>query len=414
MKKLKYYGFLDSSVIKVQGDNFFRFLNVCVSLGVDFYEMKLHMQEDREEIYLCIKNRDFDKVKEASVKTGNSFEVIKEFGLLVYVRRFFSRKTFYISIIVAIIFLYSLTMFIWQVKISGCVNRNEAEILNFIKNSGVGYGVLKKNIDCDAIENAIRNEYSDVLWVSVSVKGTGLFIQIKENTYLNDKLALNEGCTDLVADGEGIVVSMVTRTGVSKVKVGDTVKEGDVLISGVKEYLNDAKEVYKTEHVYADGDVIIEYKQVYTFTYSNKIKIREYVNNKKGYNIRLFDRSILNYQPDMNDKNYEKYSENNVVVVGEAFYLPLSISKTFYKEYQSDVRVLSDKNLEQYTKVKYKIFCHNLELKGVDIIEKNATIKFNDSGCIVTAEMTLHRSCGKNVPISVEPIDEVIQEEAIE
>ena len=52
---------------------------------------------------------------------------------------------------------------------------------------------------------------------------------------------------DLIADLDGEIVSMTTRSGVPKMKTGDTCQKGDLLISGIVEILNDSQEVVRTE-----------------------------------------------------------------------------------------------------------------------------------------------------------------------
>lgn len=415
MKVIKAYKFLDCSLIKVCGEKAYRFFGVCVSLDALLYEMNLHSQENSvNEYYIYVKNKDIPKLKEASIKTGINFEIIKEYGLIAYIRKYFSRKMFFISISIGILLLYALTLFVWQIQISGCVNRNEAEILEVVNDAGAYYGILKGKCDCEAIEEAIRNEFDDVLWVSASIKGTGLFVQIKENTYLNDKMAISEETADLTADSNGTVVSIVTRTGVPQVGIGSEVKTGDILISGVEEFHNDAAEVYKTEHVFADGDVIVESSNSYTWKYRRNIKVRSFVKNKKGISIKFFDRQIINIQPKIKDNKYEVMEKNKVVVVGEDFYLPVSVKNSDYKIYETKEVMLSDESMRIYAGIMYKMFCIREESKGVDIIEKNATIEFNDSYCIVSANMKTRRKCGIHTAITVEPIEEKAEEEVVD
>lgn len=412
MKGIKAYRFLDCVLIHVCDENVYRFFSVCASYDIQLYELDLRIQDDSlDEYYIYVRNKDLDKLNEASIKTGVGFSVIKESGVVAFLRKIFKRRMFFISIFVGAVFLYILTLFIWQIQISGCVNHTDEEILSVVNSTGAYYGKLKKACDCEAIEEAIRNEFEDVLWVSASINGTGLIVQIKENTYLNDKMAINDETADLTADFDGTVIDIVTRTGVPLVQKGDEIKAGDILISGVEEFYNDAAEVYKTEHVFADGDIIVESGNSYKWEYNKKINVKKTVDVKHGIELFFFDKRIVNYHPKNNEEKYYLLENNGVFVIGEDLYLPLSYKKTEYKIYESEERILSNDALKLYAGIMYKMFCLQEEAKGVDIIEKNAKISFSDSGCTVESFMLTHRICGVHTPITVEPIIEQPKEE---
>lgn len=401
MREFKSYRFFDCILIKICSCDAYRFFSVCQAYNVSIYELNLRLKDDKySEYYFFVKSRDLEKLRDASIKTRISYEQIKEIGILPAVKRFLNRKFFFTCILSCAIMLYVLTLFIWQIQISGCVNRTSGEILELINEKGISFGMFKVKCDCDKIEEAIRNEFEDVLWVSASIKGTGLFIQIKENTYLNDKMAIGNEPADLTADFSGKIIDIVTRTGEALVKVDDEIEKGQILISGVEKFYNDSKEIYKTEHVYADGNVVVECSTAYTWKYNRFVKVKRPVRCRLGIELRLFDKKLFKYEPDIEKENYYKLVNNNVLVIGNDLYMPISVKKTKYYICESDKIRLSDKALRVYAEIMYKMFCIKEASKGVDIIEKNATISFDDSSCVVEAAMTYHKSCGIHTAIT--------------
>ncbi len=81
------------------------------------------------------------------------------------------------------------------------------------------------------LEKAIRNEFPIVTWTSVKVDGSKLLIQIKENELLKEEdqtkeqVKATEKGFDLVAQTDGTIVSIVTRSGVPLVQEGQEVKK---------------------------------------------------------------------------------------------------------------------------------------------------------------------------------------------
>ena len=412
MKSLKTYRFLDCSLIKISDENAYRFLSVCTAMNVDFYDIDLRIQDsNRSEYLIYVKNSQIGSLKEASLKTGIDFEILKEFGILAALKKNFKRKIFFISILLGVVVLFFLTQFIWQIQISGCSLRSEHEIMQVVNDIGIHYGILSSRCNCEDIEEAIRNEFEDILWVSAAINGTGLFIQIKENTYLNDKLAVTEDTADLVSDVNGTIVSIITREGVALCSAGDEIKEGDILISGVKEFYNDANEVYKTEHTFADGDIIAECIKSYEWKYERNIKVRKYIKNKYGFEIAFFNKDSIGFQPDVEKILYERIDKEKVLVVGDDLYLPVNIYRSKYKIYELEERSLSDEELTKLAKIKYMMFCIQEASKGVDIIEKNATIKFSKNSCTVNVSMLTHEKIGIHKDITAELIIEDEPEE---
>ena len=78
----------------------------------------------------------------------------------------------------------------------------------------------KTNVDCQKIVRDLRRTYDGIIWVSASIDGCRLVIQIKEN---EDGLAdnsiisrINDQSTDIIADIDCTITSITTRTGIAQ------------------------------------------------------------------------------------------------------------------------------------------------------------------------------------------------------
>ena len=96
------------------------------------------------------------------------------------------------------------------------------------------------------IVKALRKEYNDIVWVSASLDGSRLKIQIKEN---EDALPIISSTqtdslpVDLIASTDGIITNLITRTGIPQVHIGDSVTKGTLLVSGRIDILDDSGEI---------------------------------------------------------------------------------------------------------------------------------------------------------------------------
>ena len=145
-------------------------------------------------------------------------------------------------------------MFIWDIHFTGNETRTDEALSSFLREKGVFAGMLKKEADCRKIVKEIRTQYDDVVWVSASLDGSRLKIQIKENedSFEKEEKKKDENAVDLVASSDGVITKIVTRTGTPQVHVGDTVKKGDTFESafmyfgvGPQELFENNKSLYQ-------------------------------------------------------------------------------------------------------------------------------------------------------------------------
>ena len=59
--------------------------------------------------------------------------------------------------------------------------------------------------------------------------GTRLVVKIRENQVLSAVPQIDETPCDLVAGTSGVIRSMVVRSGIAQVSVGDTVEKGQII-----------------------------------------------------------------------------------------------------------------------------------------------------------------------------------------
>ena len=149
----------------------------------------------------------------------------------------------------------------------------------FLKEEGIYPGMQKKNVDCQGIVKALRKEYNDIVWVSASLDGSRLKIQIKEN---EDALPIISSTqtdslpADLIASTDGIITNLITRTGIPQVHIGDSVTKGTLLVSGRIDILDDSGEITGYQYTHADADIFAD-------TQISYLDIISCYHNKKVY-----------------------------------------------------------------------------------------------------------------------------------
>ena len=175
---LKIYQYIRGYVrIRITGHRMERFINACNYRKIKIWD--LSASDGSYEMNLWVK--DFKKLRHISHKTSTKITIVKKYGLPFYLFDHRRRKLFFAGIFAATVLLLIMSGYIWDIEILGTHTQTEEVIRTFLKENHVNTGIRRGNIDCDRIVKDIRKGFDDIIWVSASIEGTRLIIQIKEN-----------------------------------------------------------------------------------------------------------------------------------------------------------------------------------------------------------------------------------------
>ena len=269
------YGYL---YVRIKGNSPERFINLCNAKDISLWNI-----EKTENGYgFMIGVHEFRYLLPIARKTKTRPYIIKRKGFPFYIKRIKPRRGLWMGGLLFFALIYLMSTFIWEIQVQGQHTYTEEALLKYLRSMNVYAGMRKKEISCPEIETAIRETYTDIGWVSAELKGSKLFVRIQETNmpalYEEDGIAGH-----LVARRDGIVDSIMTRTGTPLVKKGDEVKKGDILISGIVELHGDGGELLKKEAVRADGDVIICAETSYYNEVRKKYAEKSYIEEQVQY-----------------------------------------------------------------------------------------------------------------------------------
>ena len=114
----------------------------------------------------------------------------------------------------------------------------------------------QKRIDCEKLEHELRSAFPEITWVSAQLSGTRLLIRIRENEAVSQPAEDEGEPADLVAAKDGVITSMIVRSGRALVSIGDQVEKGQLLVEGALSITDDGGQEVRRELVRADADVV--------------------------------------------------------------------------------------------------------------------------------------------------------------
>lgn len=367
-----------------------RFLNMCCYHQLFIWG--LEPTGNGYEMYMSIS--DFRKLKPLVRKTHTKVILQGRYGFPFFLARYRRRKLFFAGLFICAVLLWTYSLFIWDIHFEGNERYPDTTLAEFLESEGVAPAMLRSRVDCPGIVKAIRKEYNDIVWVSASIDGSRLKIQIKENEDTfpeegEETSAEDEKPVDLVAAADGVITKIVTRSGVPQVHVGDTVKKGDILVLGRVEVVNDSREVVGYQYHRSDADVFADTQMEYTDTLSLEYQEKVYDGRKKYQPfIRLADWTVSVGSLDNKYKHSEIVTEETQMKLGENFYLPFSYGLKTAKSYSFEKKTYTEEEARQVLSLNFNRFCEDLEEKGVQIKENSVKIHLYENSA--TASGTLY------------------------
>ena len=200
-------------------------------------------------IQITIKASMQDEYKTLFEKEGILATFGKAEGALAYLSNYKARLGLIIGVFMVILSVYCSSLFIWRIDIVGNETLSKEEILSVLEDSECYVGAFIPKINYDSLHNKVILNSPSISWISVNIKGNVATVIIRESE--KEKPQDSSEYANIVSKYDAQIVLVKLFEGEKKVFVGDTVKKGDLLISGIMD-----SQSLGTRYVEAKGSVM--------------------------------------------------------------------------------------------------------------------------------------------------------------
>ena len=205
-----------------------RFLNACAKAGVRFWGS---CPVDGVTLRVRIHAADRKQAEKMAEKLMCDLAVEGQTGLPFLARRLRRRVGFLAGMALSVGLAFLLSQFILSVEVSGNERVPTAVILSELRRLGVRPGVFGPGLDEGALAQEALISLEELSWMAINLHGTRAEVLVREKIP-KPKLENARQPADVVADATGIVTHLEAWQGKALFEEGDTVVEGDVVISG--------------------------------------------------------------------------------------------------------------------------------------------------------------------------------------
>ncbi len=304
-----------------------RFLNLCTRDGIPLWNIK----NVKGNISASTTINGYLSIRNAVRKSGMRVMVIERKGLIFFLKRNKIRVGLLIGTIIFAGIFFILSQFVWSVSLVGNIDLQEDYLLSVFEENGVKVGATISSIDDNDIAQKVVSEVEELSWAAINRKGNVVVIEVREKTPAPQKYD-NTVPTNLIADENGLILSIDVLYGNEEIKPGSAVTKGDLLISGVITYADGREKL-----VHADGYVkaLVNRKEVFN---GNDYSVYNLIAEKTRKKLFFFGIEIP-LGAKVGDGFYCKHKS---FIESEKILLPLGIITEYSAEFSDDKTTLNE------------------------------------------------------------------------
>lgn len=262
-----------------------------------------------------------EKFSKLNVKIG---------GAVSFILKYKSRPGILLGMILALAVTYYFSLLVWNIEIKGNELLSDEYILEAVDEYGLRVGSVRASIDLDKLSQNIMIRDGSIGWLSVNFRGTTAYVEVIEYS-APDIAEDSDTPRNIVAGRDGRILTLDVYEGSPAAVIGDTVKKGDLIISGI---VDSAVGGYKLKR--ADGSITAEVVDDFVIEIPYEFTQKVFTGNTESEKTLIFLGKRIKLSKNSGN-NYDKCDIIESVKRIELFdfvKLPLEISETTYNEYE--------------------------------------------------------------------------------
>ena len=365
------------------------------------HEFEKDKAEMKKTVYFRTSPQDFKRLKPIARKPDVRLRITEKHGFPFWLILGLRRSLWVGGLAAFFLLLYSSSFYVWDISFDGNHRFTDETLLHFMSAVPVQCGMRKSQISCTDLESRIRNAFPEISWVSAELTGTRLTVHVRENDGVLKTETAPETPCELTAGADGTVAKIIVRNGIARVKAGDEVKAGDVLVSGELPIYDDSETLVKTNKVHADAEVYASTIRTVTWKVPDTEEIRARTGRRRpGVFFKLLDTEVCFLMPDLKkESSWELFMEEYQLRLSKNFYLPVYCGILTAKEYVPYEKVLTEAEISDRADRYLNEYMQNLTEKGIQILGSDGKIERSESHWKIHGTLTVVEDIARESPI---------------
>lgn len=213
--------------IRLRGPGLERLLNTMTEHHIILF--KVERLTDQTMI-ARLAARDFCRLRPLLWGLPIHVSILQRQGFPFFFRKLKLRAFLGVGLILFMFFMAYLARYIWFIEIQGNETIDPRDLKIVVEELGIHVGAVRSELELQKLESALMTAFPDLSWVQVRLQGVKLEIHLAEREVVSIPQG---GVGNVFASRAGVITQVLVLRGTPQVREGDTVLEGDLLISGV-------------------------------------------------------------------------------------------------------------------------------------------------------------------------------------
>lgn len=366
------------------------FINDCFEKSVNVQ----NLVKNGKELSGQCSARTYLRLHRIARKNGGIVEIVERHGPLFAFLRIRNRWGLFVGALCCVVIISFLSGFVWDIQITGANEIRQADVMLFLEENGLQIGSYARNVDRDVIENLLMSSFDKCAWAHINIDGTTATVEIDEAIdkpdVVNPKIIAN-----VKSIKDGIIVKATTYDGWQSVNVGDSVVEGDLLISGIYEGTAGKRNLF----AHARGEIIARVNESIDMTI-NRIQCKKtYTEEKHFKSLYLFGLRIPLYIGSSSYINSDVEMKNEYLELNHRM-LPIGIVTKNVKLFRVENVVLTDKELNELANAELDKRISK-DFGDAEIISKDVNVSLNTNDAKIKCKLQCLEQIGREYKINV-------------
>lgn len=215
-------------ILRVEGQNPERLVNLAIREGIPVWDI----EAGRRILRMRIPAHSFRHLHGLVRRSRTLVHIERRLGLPFSAQIVLRRQGLAVGVLLFLVGLFVLTSFIWSVEVSGLETLPPDAVLEGAARLGLRPGVLKRSVDYHRVETGLVLEVREISWAGLEIHGTRAVLKVIEKALPPAEPPANTPA-HVIAAKAGVLTDVMVLKGTGLVQAGQTVSQGQILISGV-------------------------------------------------------------------------------------------------------------------------------------------------------------------------------------
>ena len=327
---------------------------------------------------------------------GVEYSTSEILGAPAFFLKYQRRIGIIIGFLISFVYILLSSASVWDIRIEGNESVSNAAIESELADAGLAVGGSWLGINTSKIETELLLSSSDIGWVNVNRRGNVAYVTVREKreVFTDEEKGY---FSNVVATADCVISEITVKKGIACVKVGETVKEGQLLISGV------IPDELGGGFVAAEGEIFGAVNEKIELTVppeESKSELSEAEISE--ISVKIFNFSIKLF------KKYRKSDKACAIIedVREGVLfgkhrIPFGIRTIYVSEKTEKTEIYTEKQMTEIAAQRLSAVRRS-RFSDADLLKLKTTGEFSDKGYTVTTYATVQRSVGEEKAFSVE------------